>query len=120
MSEQRADAEGGLQLQEPGSVTEVLPDDGRLLWRTPNGTLREIDLDGLESRASSCPDCGQSPTAPAYAREHRDCGHVALDGFLARGGATSCPKCGAEDDSFPIVATITTCLDCGQVLGSPQ
>lgn len=104
-----------------------LPSDGQLIWMTPQGTLREIDhreLDGSgesPDTARDCPDCGTARSVRTVAREHSACGHVGLDGFVAagNGAARSCPKCGAEDAPFPVVATVHSCVACGRVLDRP-
>ncbi|SFR49061.1 hypothetical protein [Halorubrum sodomense] len=105
---------------------------GTLLWVTADGDRRE--LAGADAPATSDPvagaidgggghsrcRCGTSAWAAVVVREHVECGHVAVDGFVRGDGLFACPKCGTETEAigrFPAVGTVTGCLACGDLLG---
>ena len=103
----------------------LLPDAGRLVWVTPEGTRRELSPLALRSGDEStetrrCPDCAETRSIETLVREHRACGHVRLDGFLTEDDTFVCPKCGATDPdgrAFGVVATVYTCVGCGTTVG---
>lgn len=103
------------------------PGSGQLIWVTPTGVVRE--LDGGPTRPSDpgievCTACDGERIDVAVVREHRACGHVAMDGFLATAATAApfqCPKCETtKQETFPAVATVACCLDCGHVLATPD
>ena len=118
---------GGEQLH---GESDKLPEKGRLVWVPPEGPPREVTADGFaRSREAadaghSCPDCGEGRAVETVVREHVECGHVGLDGFLRPGddAPLACPKCGTEDgtgDRFPVVASVYSCVRCGLVMDRP-
>ena len=101
--------------------SRTFPDAGRLVWVTPDGTRREVNPLARRSADESaetrrCPDCAETRSIETLVREHRACGHVRLDGFLAEDDTLVCPKCDAMDPdgrAFGVVATVYTCIGCG-------
>lgn len=97
---------------------------GHLVWVTPSGTPRELSLDeaGVGTEPT-CSGCGAEATGAVVVREHRACGHVGLDGFLAPMDVDAtfrCPKCGdTAPTPYPPIAIVACCLACGDVLGGP-
>lgn len=137
----RFDLESG-ELVERLPNTDVVPDSesgipvaGRLVWVTPGGAIREISPRELEPGEQSndeesidadrsCPQCGTGRSVETIVREHVDCGYVGIDGFVRkeRMGLLACPKCETEDETgteFSVVATIHSCVRCGQTLDRP-
>lgn len=111
---------------------QTFPIAGRLMWIPPGGPPREIkpaelqfdDVAPAEETARSCPECGAEKSIETIVREHVDCGYVGVDGFVEADGEglLACPKCGAEEatgDRFDIVATVYSCIYCGQTLDQP-
>lgn len=115
------------------------PYDGRLLWTTPRGDVRELSPSELGSgdtselrskevsspeRDRSCDTCEATRSVKTVVREHTACGYVGMDGFVDTGseGLLECPKCGVMDergDQFTIIATVHSCVFCGRVLDRP-
>lgn len=107
------------------------PPDGQLVWVPPSGEVREVLVDPLRSAdaghttatTGACPACGFERSVEVVVREHRACGHVGLDGFIAPASVPTtfiCPKCDRRaDEAFPPVASVHCCLACGHVLGVP-
>lgn len=130
--------EGGTtRLDEDESTRRAaFPADGRQIWIPPNGPPREVEPGTVPAEHApsgaeeprSCPDCSATRSIETLVREHTECGHVGLDGFV--GGAAnqtlSCPKCEAvadggcdAADAFSVVGTVYSCLECGRVLDRP-
>lgn len=97
--------------------------EGRPLWLTQSQGIREVYPNGDAtvsiSPSRTCDQCGHSSFVLTTVREHRQCGHIALNGFINIPGAESfrCPKCqftADESEGFPVVGTVRTCCRCGQ------
>lgn len=104
---------------------------GTLLWLTTEGEFRELAVADASTVTDSAPEagddrhdlscrrCGSPALAEAVIREHAECGHVAVDGFVHDDGPFGCPKCGTEAETverFQEVTTVTACLACGDLL----
>ena len=109
-----------------------LPTGGHLIWKTPSGTIREVDPDELSRPVQAttdegdrrCVRCDHARSIATLVREHRACGRVSLDGFFGTisNGIRQCPKCGFEDEtgeSFPVIARVESCVTCGRAVDVP-
>lgn len=128
-----ASNDGATTTVEPESIADqTFPIAGRLMWIPPGGPPREVkpselqfDDTAVEAESGrSCPDCGARQSIETIVREHVDCGYVGVDGFVEADGEglLACPKCGVEEDTgdrFDIVATVYSCIYCGQTLDQP-
>ncbi|WP_435348860.1 hypothetical protein [Haloarchaeobius sp. HRN-SO-5] len=116
-------------LQYASTSDGQLPAGGRLVWVSPDGSLREVVPSELLSPERSidaptdlsCSECGSLQSIETVVREHTDCGYVGIAGYLqaVEDGRLVCPKCGVEDetgDQLQVVTTVHSCLRCG----SPQ
>lgn len=97
-----------------------VPEDGRILWMTEDGTIRELHSTMVlsEMDAGSCDRCGSTQTFHTIAREHHACGHVRFDAFIAHESSSQyrCPKCDLETDDgspFTEIGTLHSCARCG-------